>query len=64
MSLKKSVWKNLKGFDPLLSAGAPFKSAEETDFIVRALRVGYDVYETPDISVTHQAFAFGRKARI
>lgn len=56
MSLKRSVWKDLKGFDPLLGAGAPFRSAEETDFIVRALRVGYYVYETPDVSVTHHGF--------
>jgi len=56
MSLKRSVWKNLKGFDPLLGAGAPFKSAEETDLIVRALRFGYYVYETPDVSVTHHGF--------
>ena len=61
MSLKKSVCKNLKGFDPLLGAGAPFKSAEETDFIVRALRVGYYVYETPDISVTHHGFRFWKE---
>ena len=56
MSLKRSVWENLKGFDPLLGAGAPFKSAEETDLIIRALRTGYYVYETSEVEVTHHGF--------
>ncbi|MBI4752003.1 MAG: glycosyltransferase family 2 protein [Acidobacteria bacterium] len=56
MGLRRSVWHQLNGFDPMLGAGAPLKSAGETDFAVRALLAKIPIYETPAPAVTHFGF--------
>jgi GT2 family glycosyltransferase len=53
---RADVWRELKGFDELLGAGALFRSAEEVDFMIRALARGHAIYETPDTGVIHHGF--------
>jgi len=56
MAIRKSAWTRLAGFDEMLGAGAQFQSADDTDFIIRALLSGYFVYENPKAVVTHHGF--------
>lgn len=53
MALRRSVWSSLGGFDPMLGAGSRFRSAEELDFVLRALGGGHAVYETDRAEVVH-----------
>ncbi len=56
MALRKSVWTALGGFDSELGAGSRFHSAEELDFVIRALESGYWIHETGEAEVIHMGF--------
>lgn len=56
MAILKSVWESIGEFDAMLGAGTEFHSADDTDFIIRALLHGYFVYENPAVVVTHHGF--------
>ena len=55
-AFRAALWDELGGFDERLGAGGHFHSAEEVDFVVRALAIGRTVGETPEFGVVHFGF--------
>lgn len=53
MTMKREVVDKLGLFDVRFGAGAPFKAAEETDYIYRAQRAKIPVEYVPDLIVQH-----------
>ena len=53
----------LGGFDAMLGAGARFPSCEDGDMAVRALLLGYNVYETDAVAVEHSGFRTWEEGR-
>lgn len=53
MSLRRLTWDGMGGFDEMLGAGAPGRSAEDLDYAYRALLAGIPVVMTPEVTVIH-----------
>lgn len=53
LAFDRRAWLKLGLFDERFGAGAPFVSAEDTDFLVRALKAGVPVQYEPSIVVRH-----------
>jgi GT2 family glycosyltransferase len=56
MVVRRRAIQSMGGFDELLGAGAPFRSAEDRDMAARALTAGWWVYQTPSPAVVHHGF--------
>ncbi len=55
MGVRRSVWRELRGFDEALGVGAPLRSAEDLDLTLRALARGYHVLQTTEVETTHHS---------
>ncbi len=55
-AIRRSLWKDIAGFDTQLGAGSRLRAAEDTDFSLRALEHGFKVFETPEVKVVHHGF--------
>ncbi len=56
MALRRSAWERIGPFDELLGAGAPLKSAEDVDYVLRACRRGIGIYHAAQARVVHYGF--------
>ncbi len=53
LAVARACWEALGGFDELLGVGATLRSAEDTDFMWRALREGWIGHFDPQAVVSH-----------
>jgi glycosyltransferase involved in cell wall biosynthesis len=53
LAVARGCWESLGGFDELLGVGAALRSAEDTDFMWRALREGWIGHFDPHAVVSH-----------
>jgi GT2 family glycosyltransferase len=56
MALRRSAYERIGPFDELLGAGAPLRSAEDVDYVFRALGEGVGIYHCADARVIHAGF--------
>jgi GT2 family glycosyltransferase len=63
MGIKRSIWREVKGFDEMLGPGAPFCCNDDGDFAIKVLLAGYYVYETPALFVIHHGFRTWKEGR-
>jgi GT2 family glycosyltransferase len=59
MAFRRAVFDEVGLFDEELGAGAPYASAEDTDLIYRALRAGWSVVCSDEITVVHHDWRSG-----
>jgi GT2 family glycosyltransferase len=53
MSVRRSLFERIGGFDALLGPGAPFNAGEEFDLMIRALAVGAKMVNASEVEVEH-----------
>jgi glycosyltransferase involved in cell wall biosynthesis len=53
MSVRRSLFERIGGFDVLLGPGAPFNASEEFDLMIRALASGSKVVNAAEVQVEH-----------
>lgn len=63
MAIRHSAAAAIGGFSLLFGPGSPFRSGDDTDFVLRALAAGYQVYRTNTVGVTHYGFRTYAQAR-
>lgn len=54
LTVTRTAWEQLGGFDELLGAGAPLHAGEDTDFLWRSLAAGFEIVYTPAATVAHE----------
>ena len=59
MAFRRAVFDDVGLFDEELGAGAPYKSGEDTDLIYRAMRAGWSVVCSDEITVVHHDWRSG-----
>lgn len=62
LAVRRSAFAALGGFDEGLGAGTAFPSAEDTDFVYRAMRAGFRLRYLPDAAVDHDQWRSGSEA--
>lgn len=55
-AIRRKVITELSGFDELMGLAASFPSCDDGDIAVRAMLLGYVVYETDAVAVEHTGF--------
>ena len=63
MAVRVDAWQRLDGFDDWLGPGAPLMSADDTDFSMRLLHMGFAFAETPAAEVVHHGFRDWQSSR-
>ncbi|MBD9372354.1 glycosyltransferase family 2 protein [Rhizobium sp. ARZ01] len=53
MTMHREIALQIGHFDERLGAGSPLKSAEDTDYLVRAFQLGIPIEYVPDMTVLH-----------
>ncbi len=56
MALRRVAWERIGPFDELLGAGAPLKSSEDLDYVLRALHHRIGIYHSGRARVIHYGF--------
>ncbi|MEI7769922.1 MAG: glycosyltransferase [Chloroflexales bacterium] len=56
MAVRRATAEAISGFSPLFGPGSRFRSGDDTDFTLRALAAGYQIYRTNTAEVIHHGF--------
>jgi GT2 family glycosyltransferase len=59
LAFRRAALADAGSFDEALGAGAPFRSAEDTDMVYRVMRCGWQVLCSDDVTVVHHDWRSG-----